>query len=138
MQPQVETESERIGMNTNTIDKLNQLAEFIAQRDLINTHKQEMIEAAFPVEVRAALAEIEIEFQGKSAAVNANIQALEDEIKLDVLNCGETVKGNYLQAVWSKGKTTWDSKALEKLIDRYPTLSAAKKTGLPSVAIRAA
>jgi hypothetical protein len=124
-------------MSETTEQKLNALAEYQAQRDLIDMYKQDAINAAFPAEVKQALADIEAEFANKAAAVNANIEELTKQIKDDILVYQTTVKGTYLQAVWSKGRTTWDTKELEKLTYQYPSVLRCMKTGEPSVAIKA-
>lgn len=53
-----------------------------------------------------------------------------------VLSKGESVKGELLQAVFSKGRTTWDSKRLEGFALAHPEINKLKKVGKPSVAIR--
>ena len=49
---------------------------------------------------------------------------------------GETVKGDHLQAVWSKGRASWDDKALMGYTKAHPELLEFRKQGEPSVSIR--
>lgn len=53
-----------------------------------------------------------------------------------VVGKGESVKGELLQAVFSKGRTTWDSKKLEGFALAHPELKELKKVGKPSVTFR--
>jgi len=120
----------------NTIEKLDQLADFKSQRDLIDLQKVESMDAAFPEELRQILKDIEAEFAGRMEVVNEKIAALEKEIKDDVLEHGETVKGNFLMAVYNKGRVSWNTKALEGYAVAHPEVAAFRKEGNPSVSIR--
>lgn len=62
--------------------------------------------------------------------------ALTQEIKEAVLKIGNTVPGSFLQAVWNKGRTSWDTKALVGYAVSHPELNGLKKVGNPSVSIR--
>lgn len=119
-----------------TVEKLNKLAEFYAQRDLLQAQKQEQLDKIYTPEIRQAVADIEAEFSQKAEAVTANIAALEAEIKADVLAAGKTIKGDYLQAVWVKPRVSWDTKTLDGLMIAIPQLAQARKEGAPSVSIR--
>ena len=120
----------------NTIEKLDQLDEFRTQRDLIGLQKTESIDSAFPEELRQTLKDIEAEFVGRMEIVSEKIAKLEKEIKAEVLEHGYTVKGIYLQAVWNKGRVSWNSKALEGFAVAHPEIAAFRKEGNPSVSIR--
>jgi len=115
---------------------LEQLTELYAQKDLLNIAKDEARDAAIPEEVEAALADIDAEFAPKQEAVAEKIEALEAEAKAAVLAEGETVKGGALQAVYTKGRVTWDGKKLEGMASLLPQLKDARKEGEPSVSIR--
>ena len=76
------------------------------------------------------------EFEAKHEALLTEITSLETEIKNEVLEAGETVKGESLMAVWNSGRLTWDGKKLKELAERYPEITIASKTGLPTVSFR--
>ena len=76
------------------------------------------------------------EFEAQHEALLNEIARLESEIKAEVLENGETVKGESLMAVWNSGKTTWDGKILKGLEAVYPELGKAKKIGNPTVSFR--
>lgn len=131
----------------NTVEKLDQLDEFLAQKALIDLDKQKLIDdlynRLYTPEIRQALdeikkaeADINTEFALKSEAVDENIAKLTAEIKADVLAGGATVKGAHMMAVWTKGRVSWDTKALDGVIALHPELAQFRKEGEPSVSIR--
>lgn len=120
----------------DTIAKINQLDEFMCQRDMIAVHKQEAVDAVLTPEIKAQLAEIDAEFKLQSLAVDENIEALTAEIKPEVIKIGATVKGERLSAVFSKGRVSWDTKALDGYAAAHPEVAQFRKEGEPSVSIR--
>lgn len=70
--------------------------------------------------------------------VKAKSETLRDEIKAAVLRQGQTVKGQRLQAVWNRGRTSWDIQRLEGYLVAHPELAELKSTGEPTVSIRKA
>jgi hypothetical protein len=123
-------------MSATIIDKLNQLAEFQAQRDFLNLEKQEVINHLIPPEIRAQLEDVEAEFAAKLEGVNQNIETLEAEIRSDVLDCHESYSGSYLKAVWVQGRTSWDNNRLEDYAREHPEVLAFRKKGDPYIQIR--
>lgn len=119
----------------NTTDKLNQLAEFRAQNDLLlldYNAKRAAILATIADELEALDAEYNPQFE----AVTANTTALEAAIKSEVLSLGASVKGSHLQAVYTKGRTSWDTKGLDGYAVAHPEIQTFRKEGAPSVSIR--
>lgn len=117
-------------------EKLDELAELYAQRDLSTMDKQRLIDAVLTEEIKAKIAEIEAEFLGKNEAVSEKIESLETEVKDLVRQNGASVKGQFLHAVFAKGRVTWDSKQLDGLMIAIPELAQARKEGEPSVSLR--
>lgn len=62
--------------------------------------------------------------------------ATAEMISRAILESGESVKGVELQAVFSKGRTTWDGQKLAGYAIAHPEIEKLKKVGKPSVAIR--
>jgi len=120
----------------NTQEKLNQLAEYMAQKELMELDKKKLIDAVYTDEIRAKIADIEAEFSDKSSGVDENIAAITKEIKDEVVALGDTVKGENLMAVYAKGRVSWDTKTLDGLMLAIPQLASARKQGDPSVSIR--
>jgi hypothetical protein len=121
-------------MNAQAI--LEQLTEAYAQRDLLNMDQAKQCNDAIPEEVIAKLAEINLTFAPKIDAVDEKITLLEAQAKAAVLEAGETVKGSALQAVFVKGRTSWDSKMLNGLSIVIPEILQACTVGQPTVTIR--
>lgn len=123
--------------NEQTIKQLlDLLAEMQAQRQLVELNKQAAINKVLTPEIKAQIADIEAEFSGKIEAVNANIAESECQIKVQVIELGTTVKGIYLQAVWTKPRISWSDAALEGYAIDHPELLAFQTIGKPSVSIR--
>lgn len=120
----------------DTKEMLDRLAEYQAQRTIAEMDKQALIDSVLTPEIKAKLADIEAEFADKVGAVDQNINDLTARVKQAVISDGQTVKGNYLQAVYMKGRVSWDTKTLEGLAIAMPKLLDAKKEGEPSVSIR--
>ena len=120
----------------DAVQMLEQLTEFYAQRDLLMIDKKRALNDAMPYDVRERLSELEAEFGDEEEAVKDNIAALEAEVKQAVLDEGATVKGGSLQAVYVKGRVSWDSKALDGYCKAHPELEEYRKQGNPSVSLR--
>ena len=123
-------------MSQSIIERLDRLAEFHDLRDLLVLDKQQMIDRIITPELKKQVADIEAEFSNREAAAIETISALEEEIKRSVLSEGESVKGLRLQAVWSKGRVSWDDKALTGYAKAHPEINDLRKQGEPSVSIR--
>ena len=117
--------------------KLDELADYKAQVDALEFQKQDAINQVLTPEIRAEVADIEAEFSNKAEAANLNIAALTIAIKQMVLEYGGTVKGEFFMAVRNKGRVTWDTKKLAGYAAAHPEIEAFKKTGNPTVTIRA-
>ena len=59
------------------------------------------------------LAEIDAEFDPKAEQISQQKSMLEADIKAEVLQAGQTVKGTFHSFVWSKPRVSWDTKALD-------------------------
>jgi len=116
--------------------KLDELSELYAQRDLSALDKQKLIDAILTDEIKAKIAEVEVEFSGKAESVNEKISLLESEVKELVKQSGASVKGQFLHAVFTKGRVTWDSKSLDGYVKAHPELAEFRKEGEPSVSLR--
>jgi hypothetical protein len=122
-------------MNDELITKLDQLANFHAQRDVLNLQKQELIHQVLTPEIKARLDEIEAEFGGKVEAVEENITALEEQIRRDVLRRGASVKSTFFRVTWHKGRVSWDTNSLDAYAEAHPEITSFRKQGEPYVSI---
>jgi hypothetical protein len=57
-------------------------------------------------------------------------------VKESVIAGGESVKGEFLHAVYVKGRTTWETKLLDGFAAAHPEILQFRKVGEPSVTIR--
>jgi len=117
-------------------EKLDELSELYAQRDLSILDKQKLIDSILTNEIKSRIAEIEAEYSGRNEAVSEKIEALEAEVKELVKAGGASVKGQFIHAIFTKGRVTWDGKQLDGLMIAIPELAQARKQGEPSVSLR--
>ena len=114
---------------------LNQYAEIKSQIDLLHLdmdiRRAEIMETVMP-----QLQALEVESEPMLAAASEKLIALENEIKTAVITAGASVKGKHFQAVYTKGRVTWDGKKLDGMMAIIPGLEAARSVGAPSVSIR--
>jgi len=75
-------------------------------------------------------------FETRNKKLTDQIKNLQDKVKAEVLERGETVKGDQITVIWNKGKATWDGKLLEGYAVAHPEILAAKKTGSPTVSFK--
>lgn len=125
-------------MTDQITQMLDALAEFKAQRDLVEVEKQALIDTILTPEMKEQIAQINEEFARNTEAVSGNITRLEDEIRTAVIAHGESVKGSIFHAVYSAGRTPWDKKGLERYARTHPEVMDFKQVGEPSVAIKIA
>lgn len=116
--------------------KLDRLAELRAQKDLLRIEKQKLVESVLTPEIKTQLAEIDAEFDPQFESVDSKASEIEARIKEEVVAHGETIKGTALQAVYSKGRISWDSRGLNGYLVDHPELNQFKKQGKPSISIR--
>ena len=124
-------------MTDEIVSMLNQFANLKAALDVHRLEKEDLIAQILTPEIKAQIADIEAEFSEKTAAANKNLAELEAAIKAAVTAHGETVSAEHYQAVYSKGRTSWDTKALDGFCVAHPEVAQFKTTGAPSVSIRA-
>ena len=116
--------------------KLDMLADCQAQKDALNLVKQELIDSILTPEIKAKIVEVEAEFSGKSQAADENAERLQAEVKKAILEAGSSVKSKYLNAIYMKGRITWDAKTLDGYAVGHPEILFMRKEGDPSVSIR--
>ena len=114
---------------------LDTLSELYAKRDAIALAKQAALELAMQP-VKAQIDLITAAYAADELTTAADIEAVEAQVKAEVLSIGATVKGYNLMAVWSKGRVSWDAKKLDGMMALIPALKEARKEGEPTVSIR--
>ena len=117
-------------------EKLDMLGELITIRENLIAEQKTLIDNLIPPEIKTQIMDVESEFDDKLNQVNENINSLESTVKEQVKVFGQSVKGELIQAVWSKPRITWDTKGLEGFLVAHPEIKAFRKEGEPSVSIR--
>jgi len=114
--------------------KLDMLYGLRLQKESRELEKATLIEALIPEAVRVEIAKIEEKYA--DADLTDKITRLENEIREEVLKFGETVRGRYLMATFTKGRTSWNTEALEGVLVAYPELEKFRTVGKPSISLR--
>ena len=117
------------------MNKLDQLFEARAKLDVLRDERERECAVVMEV-VRPQLIAINERWKPLLTASTDAITALENEIKRDVLAAGATIKGAHLQAVWAKGRESWNAAALTGYAAAHPEIAQFRKVGEPSVSIR--
>lgn len=104
----------------------------------VSQEKQALIDQVLTPEIKEKLAEIDAEFDPKAEYLAKQKSMLEAEIKQEVLQAGQTVKGTFHSFVWSKPRVSWDTKALDGYALAHPEIAQFRTEGSPSVSVRKA
>jgi hypothetical protein len=121
-------------MNIET--QLDQLANLQAKADVIRLEFSQLRSQIITPEIQAQLDELDDELASALEPVNQSVSDLTEQIKDQVINNEKSVKGTFLQAVYSKPRVTWDNKGLDGFMVAHPEIKAFRKEGEPSVSIR--
>jgi hypothetical protein len=117
-------------------DKLDLLDQMQAQVDLLQLRYADLKDSLLTPEQRQQMADIDFEASEKLTAAKARIEALTAEIKAEAITIGVTVSGKHMQAVWSKPRVAWDSKALDGYAAGHPEILQFRSEGQPNISIR--
>lgn len=115
---------------------LDKLTELQALQACMALNKQELVDAVLTPEIRQKIADIDAEYAPREDDVNTRIGQVSGAVKTAVVTYGKTVSGDHLQAVYVKGRVTWDTKAIDGYAMNHPELFTFRKEGEPSVSIR--
>lgn len=107
-----------------------------AHEDYLRLKKQEVIDGVLTEEIKQQLDEINVEFMDDFESVADSIKEATALVKTAVLEAGETVKGEHLQAVYVKGRNKWDTAGLKGYAVVNPDVLNFFTPGNPSVSIR--
>jgi len=115
-------------------EKLNTLANYRKTLKLLEAEIQTLLEQALLncPELKTTYDEYNQELE----KLRKKDSELTNEIIQEVLEREESVKGTGLHAIYSKGRVTWDTKALAGYAAACPEINQFKKTGRPTVSIR--
>jgi uncharacterized protein involved in exopolysaccharide biosynthesis len=114
---------------------LDDLAELRARLDLLNIEKETLRDNIL-APVKQQLADLNTEFAPALENLNSSMATVEAQIKQAVLERGASVKGERLQAVYSKPRESVDMKAFSGYCVAHPDARQLLQVGAPSVSIR--
>ena len=117
-------------------EMLHKYSDNLVGLDSLRLEKQAVIDTILTPEIKEKLAEIEAEFAPKVEALSAENERLAAQIREQVLELGATVSGDFHQAIFTKGRVSWDTKALDGYAAAHPEVATFRKEGQPSVSIR--
>lgn len=120
----------------NAKDLLNEYSSNLVAIQFIAMDKQRLRDQLIPPEVKAAMADVDAEFDPQIEALNERNKTLVDTIKGAVLESKATIAGDYNKAVYTHGRVTWDTKGLDGYALAHPEILVFRREGEPSVAIR--
>jgi hypothetical protein len=126
--------SEKPGTD-RVIQKLERLADLRAAADVARMD-YEARRSEILKKVQTELDALEAEFSPVLEAAEDNAAALEAEIKNDVLLRGESLRGGGFQAVYMKGRVSWDAASMNEYARDHPDVLKFRKEGQPSVSLR--
>ena len=79
---------------------------------------------------------LEMERDIATAAIVGKEASLEENIQAAVAEQQKTVKGDALQAVYTKGRVKWNARGLAGYAVAHPEIETFRSVGKPSVSIR--
>lgn len=118
------------------VARLDHLADLRFELGDLDSIKAEAIDRILSPQLRAEVQAIEDALATESEELQRRIQEVETQVKEAALRRGASIKGHALQAVWAKGRVTWDSKALDQYSKTNPEVLPFRKQGEPTVTIR--
>jgi hypothetical protein len=115
--------------------KLDKLTEIRAAADLTRAD-YEAKRAEILGKVQSELDALEAEYAPLLQASSEHADSIMAEIKNDVLRHGTSVRTDSVQAVYAKGRISWDAKGLGQYAEAHPDIMEYRKQGEPTVSIR--
>lgn len=106
--------------------------------DILNNDKQALKDSVIPADIKAKLAEIDAEFDGKMEALSMERATLEAEIKEAVLQAGQSLKGTHHCFTFVQPAAIWNDKAVLGFAISNPQLMQFRKEKPPFVQVRKA
>ena len=120
------------------LSKLVLLRDLRTQTQETNDEKQKRIDDLLPKSTREKISHIEEDFKERLEHLAEREKSLKEEISSQVIVVGETVSSDeaMLQAVYAKGRTSWNNDSLTGYAVAHPEILDFRSVGDPSVSIR--
>ncbi len=112
------------------LDALSETRALIVQSEL---KKQSLKDSILTPEQKQQIKDIDSELDPIISVLRKAEAEIEMGVKNEVLGTESTVKGQFLQAVWSKGQRGWDLEGLESYAKDHPEILEFYKEGPTSL-----
>lgn len=120
----------------DTIEKLDRMAQLYQVRDSLTEAAANQNEQAIPKKVAQRLAQIQENLTTQLAPLQTEIDVLREQIEAEVKAAKQSIKGQFLHAVFTNGRISWNNDALAGYAEAHPAILKFRKVGEPTVAIR--
>lgn len=98
--------------------------------------EKEARRTAVLAQVRAQLEEIDAAYEEELRAAEEAVTHHEAEVRHAVLQAGQSVRHEGVQAVYVRGRVTWDGKGLSEFAESHPEVQQFRRVSPPSVSLR--
>jgi hypothetical protein len=122
-------------MNEDIVAKLDELDAIRTAADVTRVD-YEAKRAEILKKIQDELDALDDEFKPLLNVSEQRIEELEEEIRQEVLKHGATVKGARVQAIYFKGRVSWDTHSLDRYAAAHPEVMQFRKQGEPSIQLR--
>jgi len=119
-----------------TITRLDELSNLRDEVSRLEAKRKEVLDEIV-IDLAPQIEAVNEVYDEEREALQSEIHELDNLIKDSVGNLIKgTVKGEFLMAVYSKPRVTWDGSGLLGYMVAHPEIEAFKRVGKPSVSIR--
>jgi hypothetical protein len=120
----------------DVLQQLHALEDLQIQQQLLHLEKQALIDTVLTDEIRQQIADIDLELAPREDALAGALARSTEAVKSAVAMYGKSVTGEHLQAVYVRGRESWDSRGLQGYAMAHPEVLVFQRVGEPSVSIR--
>lgn len=120
------------------VDIAQRLAQLEAARVAVAAanDEYEMRRAEILQRVQDELDALEVEFARRLEPLREENAHAEEEARAAVLAYGSSFRYGRVQAVYARGRVTWDAKGLARYMESHPEVGQFRRVGQPSVSFR--
>ena len=118
------------------MEKIDQLFQLIEDKNNLKEQQKQAIASILSPEQKKKIEEISLAFFHREQSLEIEMNFLEEQVKNEVLQKKESTSGVFLQAIFNRGRVSWDSKKLDGFSVLHPEILNFRKAGKPFVSIR--
>jgi len=117
-------------------EKLEQYKALVANQKEVESQQENLPYLYIPRDIWETYEARRDQYQAELDGIESEIKQLGDEIKAEVAEVGETVNGEGIKAVFTKGRVSWNDSFLMGLATIHPAIMQGRTVGKASVSIR--